>query len=619
MKLRTKLVLAITALVFAVVASFAYVYVSQMVRSRIVEADSDGEFLAYEIYNAARVALEVDLTELDVDPGDPKAVAAAVRESLETDPGLNNLLQSIVGYSPIVFDALITDSKGIALLHTSPDLIGTKVEQREPFSTLRAGDFRDQLRVIYDALRVYEIRLPLKRGNEDFGEVRIGISTTFLKNELRPQLRRALIFSAFAIFFSIVLAAVLSTIALRPIQEIGQRLDRIAEGDTSFTTLKLDRTDEFGVVNYKIARLGKQMRDAREVFSALKENLDQLMANLQDGLMLFTRDARAVLVSASAEQFVGRPRSEMLGCSVEHVFEGGTELDRAVLRAFSSRIGVAAMEVEGVNGRRVQVSVDFIAEDGEQIGALVTMRDAESVRQIESEIELSRRLASIGRLTSGVAHEVKNPINAIVVHLEILREKMQATDPDTLRHMDVIGSEIERLSRVVQTLVDFTRPVELRLVELDLRRIIEDVALLARPEAEQRGVTILHEVPAESITVKADADLVKQAVLNVVINGVQAMSAGGELRVVARGNDGHAEISISDQGPGIPLRVREKVFNLYFTTKKKGSGIGLAMTYRVMQLHNGSVEFDTQEGLGTTFHLRLPLSHGAAETAGVRS
>src|SRR6202008_3635875 len=122
--------------------------------------------------------------------------------------------------------------------------------------------------------------------------------------------------------------------------------------------------------------------------------------------------------------------------------------------------------VENIPGRRTEVSLDFIEEGGEKIGALLTMRDAESVRKIENEIELSRRLAAIGRLTSGVAHEVKNPINAIVVHLEVLREKLQEIDPDTRRHVAVISSEIQRLDRVVQTLVDFTRPVELRLSDI---------------------------------------------------------------------------------------------------------------------------------------------------------
>ncbi len=205
------------------------------------------------------------------------------------------------------------------------------------------------------------------------------------------------------------------------------------------------------------------MHDVREVFSALKENLDQLMSTLQDGLILFTRDGRIVLVSASAERFIGRPRGEMLGRMVEEVFDDSNRLGRIVLDAFALRQEVPSREIEMEQGRRVQLSLDFISERGVPIGALLTVRDAESVRRIENEIELSRRLAAIGRLTSGVAHEVKNPINAIVIHLEILRERILQLDPETRRHMDIISSEIHRLDRVVKTLVDFSRPVELKL------------------------------------------------------------------------------------------------------------------------------------------------------------
>jgi PAS domain S-box-containing protein len=357
------------------------------------------------------------------------------------------------------------------------------------------------------------------------------------------------------------------------------------------------------------------MRDVKEVFSALKENLDQIMANLEDGLMLFTRDWRAVLVSASAERFVGRPRSEMLGRSVEDIFTDSSVLGRVVLDAFRLHQHLDSAELRTESGRRVHVSLDFIEERGERIGALLTVRDAESVQKIEDEIELSRRLAAIGRLTSGVAHEVKNPINAIVLHLEVLREKLPDLEPDSKRHMDIIGSEIRRLDRVVQTLVDFSRPVELRLTETDLRRTLEDVALLAVPQANQQGIALVRDIADEPLVVRIDSDLIKQAVLNVVLNGIQAMSdKGGTLTLSACRENGVVKIDIKDQGPGVPPEVRDKIFNLYFTTKKGGSGIGLAMTYRVLQLHNGSVEFESRDGGGTTFHLRLP----AVAQAGAR-
>src|SRR5208283_965292 len=176
------------------------------------------------------------------------------------------------------------------------------------------------------------------------------------------------------------------------------------------------------------------------------------------------------------------------------------------------------------------------------------------------------------------------------------------------RHLDIIGREIHRLDRVVQTLVDFHRPVELRLSDFDLRRLTEDVALLASPEAALQGVIVETDFAGESLPVRADADLIKQALLNVVLNGVQAMSNGGTLSIVARRDDTAASIEVRDQGCGIAPEIRDKIFNLYFTTKKSGSGIGLAMSYRVLQMHSGSLDFTTEMGLGTTFRLILPLA-----------
>jgi signal transduction histidine kinase len=612
-RLKTKLVLAISGMVFALVAAFSYLYVSHIVRQRIAEAYDNAAFVAKEIRESAREASQVDLSGTFVNTNDPKQVEDVLDEALQTDPGLNTLLQSIVGYSPTIADAAITDVSGHAIVHTDPSSIGTQLESREDFQNVRNGSFRRQLAVVYGAPRVYDVYLPIQREGQPFGDIRVGISTVLLKSEIKPQLTRALFFSAIAILLSLALAAGVSNIALRPLEAIGRRLDQMTAGVPDITPEPDPRgTDEYGLVSTKIDRLGRQIRDVKEVFSALKENLDQIMGTLQDGLVLFTRDTRVVLVSASAERFVGRPRGEILGNVVEEVFNDANKLGRIVLDAFALHRPIPQREIELENGQRIQIALDFIAERGERIGALLTMRDSESVRRIENEIELSRRLAAIGRLTSGVAHEVKNPINAIVVHLELLREKMREVDPDTRRHMDIIGREIHRLDRVVQTLVDFNRPLELRLADFDLRRVMEEVALLAAPESARQGVKIETNLGSEAVPVRADADLIKQALLNVVLNGVQAMSDGGVLNMIARRDETAAIIEVRDQGTGIRPEIRDKIFNLYFTTKKAGSGIGLAMSYRVLQLHNGGLHFVTEMGQGTTFRLVLPLA-GALE------
>src|SRR5437763_7798594 len=228
--------------------------------------------------------------------------------------------------------------------------------------------------------------MPLLLNGVAFGSVHVGVSTVFLRNELTPRLRRELMLSGVAILCSLILAAGLSNIALGPLENISRSLDSMSGSESAELAASAGHGDEYGQVSLKIAHLGRQMRDAREIFSALKSNVDQIMTSLQDGLMLFTRDTRVVLVSAAIEGFLGRSRGELLGRTVKEIFSAESALGGLMLDAFRLRHNVAQREIEASNGRRVQVSLDFIQEKGTQIGALLTMRDAESVRRIEDEI-----------------------------------------------------------------------------------------------------------------------------------------------------------------------------------------------------------------------------------------
>jgi len=611
LRLKTKLVLAISGMVFALVAALSCIYVSQILHQRINQSYDNADFIAHQVLHAASQALETELPGNHLEPQDSPRDSTQARNAiaaiLQRDDAVNNLLQSVVGYNAEVYDTALVDRNGIVLIDTDASAVEKPMPRRPAFSGLRDGGFLFQVQAVYGPARVYEVTLPVQRQGAPFGEIRVGLSTLFLKQELVPQLNRALLFSGIAVLLSLISSAFLSNLALRPLGSIARRLDAMTT-ETEKPEPESERTDEFGAVSNRIDRLGRQMHDVREVFSALKENLDQLMSTLQDGLILFTRDGRIVLVSASAERFIGRHRAEMLGRSVEEVFDDSTRLGRIVLDAFALRQDVPSREIEMERGQRVQLSFDFISERGVPIGALLTVRDAESVRRIENEIELSRRLAAIGRLTSGVAHEVKNPINAIVIHLEILRERILQLDPETRRHMDIITSEIHRLDRVVKTLVDFSRPVELKLTALDLRSLVSEVVALASPEARSHNVEIIKDLGERPLPVRVDTDLMKQAVLNVVINGVQAMPTGGTLTLRGFTTAQAVVLEVQDTGAGISPEIRDKIFNLYFTTKKSGSGIGLALTYRAMQLHNGALDLDSEARQGTTFRFMLPLA-----------
>jgi signal transduction histidine kinase len=254
------------------------------------------------------------------------------------------------------------------------------------------------------------------------------------------------------------------------------------------------------------------------------------------------------------------------------------------------------------------------------MGTLLTLRDTESAAQLGQELEVARRLAAIGRLTAGVGHEVKNPINAMVLHLELLRGKLITGDGEAFsgaqRHVDILAGEMQRLDRVVQTLADFSRPMELHLGEHDLRNVVEVVMELTTAELQENGVSLEVQTPAEPVMVRVDAELMQQALLNLLLNGMQAMPDGGTMRIVIRREHQFAVVEVIDEGEGIPAEILPRIFELYFTTKPKGSGIGLAMTYRILQLHGGAMEVRSNADVnslerGTTFTLRVPIAVGA--------
>lgn len=609
MRLKTKLVIAIAGLVLLISGIVSLVYVTQLLDAAVNQTYQTNRMVANQVRFALQQALEEGLKDRKVDPNNPAELRNLEAEAIRNSAALQAVIDSVNRYSLTVYDINIGDGVGRTIESTNPDNNDKPVPVRPNYQQLLDADAIHLYRTVFGPPQVFEVVVPLDRNGEPFATVHVGARTTLLRAAYTPWLREALTLTGFALGAALITALLLSNLALRPLEKISLQLDYwTANTETADDTSP--RQDMPERVSTKIERIGQRMRNVEEVFSALKDNLDQILGNLQDGLLLFSTDGRAVLVSEAARRFLNIERGRILGQNALDIFDEYTLLGRTLREAYSSGTPIAQQEVQTETGRLVEVSLDFIVEsDSEQgLGALVTLHDLESVQQIESELELSRRLAAIGRLTSGVGHEVKNPINAIVVHLELLKNKVGDSNPAAMRHLEVIEAEIHRLDRVVQTLVDFSRPVELQLKEQDLRQILGDVLALSAEELSTRNVQLESALPDRPVIANVDADLLKQAVLNIVQNGAQAMPEGGRLLVHLSDDRKHAVLRISDQGTGIPDEIRDKIFDLYFTTKSDGSGIGLAMTYRILQLHHGSIEVESELNRGTEFILRIPLA-----------
>jgi signal transduction histidine kinase len=258
---------------------------------------------------------------------------------------------------------------------------------------------------------------------------------------------------------------------------------------------------------------------------------------------------------------------------------------------------------------------------------------------MQSTLAYSRKLVALGRLTAGIAHEVKNPLNAMMIHLELLRTKIGRRAPaaapvglvvgadgraavapavqntsvaaEELQHVAIIEKEIRRLDEVVQGFLRFTRPEDLRLQPVLVSHVFDEILPILAPEAQKNGIRIAQDCNASVPPINGDAAMLRQALLNLAMNACQAMPNGGTLRLTCAAASGRrVEVRIEDSGVGIPPEHLGKIFDLYFTTKDHGTGVGLSMVYRIVQLHDGEIEVQSTPGRGTTFKVLLPRAIG---------
>jgi len=613
--LRAKLTMVMTGLVLLSALVLSGVFLELLLQQVLHDTDRRANEVAREVFDSARHALQ-DAKVKGMRPAsdDPAETHDYVKRAFEISEGLSSRLESATD-SPSIYEVSIVDRDGLVLASSDPSLPGKTALRRAPFSQLVQSPFVRQVRVLADKANVYEVDYPFHIRGTPFGEVRVAVSTTLLLNDIMPRLKRWVAIVALALALSTLLAAVVSGSALAPIRDILAQLERISSGvyDAPLAAAKegAESTDELGQVRRKITQVGQQLRGVHEIFSSLRENMNSVMAGLEDGLILFTRDARAVMVSPAAEKFLGAPASNFLGRCVtdifppEHPLYQALHLEGEELTEIASETVLQTLEGQ----RRVSVSVQEIQEEGQRIGALVTLRDLDSIESINTQLQVSERLAAVGRITAGVAHEVKNPLNSMRLWLENLKESLPPeTDGPAQQAVNVLDAEIDRLDAVVKRFLDFSRPMDVRLEPTQLADLLKEVLEVARPQLQQASVQVAQLIPIGVPEVFVDRALLKQAVLNLVLNAVDAMPTGGQLELTLSRRGEMAEITVGDTGKGIPPENRQKVFQLFFTTRPGGSGIGLASAFRIVQLHNGSIDFTSEVGRGTTFRIELPLA-----------
>ena len=591
---RGRELLGLTLVVLLVVAVATAAHLATLARLTLGSAADEGHLLSRQLLHQAAYVLQTAGT----------AGPAAFRE----DPSLRALLDGLVGYSRVVVYGAIVDASGRTLLHSDPALQGRTLPSRPPLDDVLGAGLPQLTRMLLGPPQIYEVRLPVRLGDRPFGTVQVGVSTSLVRQTLRDALVRSLALGAGALALAIALGLGAGRVLLGYLRRFARRVERLARGDA---VVEFGPGDDMGRLAERMKGLGERIQATA---GGAGDPGPEGVERLQNAVILLGADGAVTFANASAERLLGQT---LAGRPFGAVLPPAHPLARLAARVLDGGLSRVheTVTLAGAAGetREWAVSGYPVRRDTQHAGGLLVLRDLEPARAVQSLVSYSQKLAALGRLTSGVTHEVKNPLNAMRIHLELLRARLAQTGPpippEIAENIDVIAHEIQRLDRVVQGFLRFVRPQDLRLAPVDVNAILADVARVARPEAARAGVEIVVDAGRGLPRVTADSELIAQASTNLVTNAIQAMPDGGTLVVASRHAAlGGVEIRVSDQGVGIPSENLSQIFRLYYTTKAGGSGIGLAMVYRIVQMHDGRVDVESTVGKGTTVTLTLPAA-----------
>jgi signal transduction histidine kinase/type II secretory pathway pseudopilin PulG len=548
------------------------------------------------------------------------------RAALNETPPVVTLLQATTGETKDFAYCLLINKDGQEVAAADPQSVRQsstlKVTRIVSFESLERARWLSLLWNVWRGDYVIEAKNSVSLDNQPFLTIVAGIPVAKFRRELAGAVSLILISAAMLAGLGILIATFSGGFVLLPLRELMKSIEQLeAETNAQAEAKQPVPNQDMQNVAQRLRELGRRFAGSRTEVETIRDQLQQLVGNLTERVLLLDREQRILLASAEAEKLLmtasaannglrhlrGSRLSEAL--SRQHPLTVFTEKAYQTNQSLQETAELPA--VGKAAPQTVLASLQLFQDRGQPAGALLTLRDFATIQRLETQLDFAGKVAALNRISAGVAHEVKNPLHSMVLHLELLTAKLDAgLDPQ--QHLEILTSEVNRLTRVVQTFLDFTRPVEVKLIEVDANTLLREVVLLAA-DLRAQGIDLTEQYGTGPLFIKADPDLLKQALLNIIINACQAMSEGGASGklIVATGRTQADQqewvwLSIADNGPGIRPEVREKIFNLYFTTKPSGSGIGLAQTFRAVQLHNGRIELDTELGRGTTFTIQLP-------------
>jgi two-component system sensor histidine kinase AtoS len=480
---------------------------------------------------------------------------------------------------------------------------------------------------------VYDFAVPVLVGSQKWGTVRVGLS----KRRMDAQILRTRVELAILALATLLLGAGAAALVARRIAEPVHQLEAgaaaIARGDFN-QRIEPATADEIGrlavAFNHMASQLFHQRTALEEVHSELKRRFEELadlksytdsiLASMTGGVVTVDLGGRVVTLNPAGELLTGFFAGEAAGRYCTEVFASTPELGEILMETLTSRspISNVTLTLRRRTGASLPIELSTAplrGGDGKDLGAVGIFRDLTPIRALQSQLRRSDQLAALGTLAAGLAHEIKTPLTSVLVHSRHLARQFDDARVRE-RFQSVVPRELERINRIVERLLELARPARLSFSLLRLPSLLDRAVDLHAAQIETRRIVVVREFARDIPPIQADEEALYQAFVNVVSNAIAALSAGGHLTLRLGWHDGPGRprpfnrriaVEIADTGKGIAPADAERIFTPFFTTKEGGTGLGLALTHKIVQEHGGSIDFQSTPGAGTTFRIVLLL------------
>jgi PAS domain S-box-containing protein len=494
---------------------------------------------------------------------------------------------------------------------------------------------------------LYDFAAPITVQGRKWGTVRVGLSKHRMEALIRRTRWELGILTAATLIVGGLASAVVARRISRPVQRVAAGADAIARGELD-VRIEAVTDDEVGRLAVAFNHMAGQLRQQRtaledtnaellrrlEELADLKRYTDNILASLTTGIVTVDLDGRVVTLNPAAEMMTGFFAGEVAGRYCTEVFVATPELGEILMETIASHAASPGLTatLRRRNGRTLPIEIataPLKGGEGKDLGVIAAIRDITVVRELEQRLRRSDRLAALGSLAAGLAHEIKNPLTSL---LTFSRHLARRFDDEQFRakFQSVVPRELERINGIVDRLLELARPARLTFAPARLAALLERAVELYAHEMETASVRVVREYARDLPTVWADPDALYQALVNLVRNAIDAMPSGGRLTlrlgwseagIVLAGRHGvsgarRIRIEIEDSGVGIRAGDADRIFNPFFTTKDHGTGLGLALTHKIVEDHGGSIDFRSIAGGGTTFRIELPLFPDPPDEAG---